>query len=70
MAIKLTERQKEILDFVKEYSDKIGFPPTIMEVQKHFGFKSPNAVSDHFKALIKKGALLHAPNCARGVKVA
>ncbi len=66
MAKLITERQQEIYDFVKLYIEDNGMPPTTMEIKDAFGFKSPQSVVDHLKALKKKGYVdrLH---CSRGI---
>ena len=65
----LTLRQEEVLAFIKSHINKIGFPPTILEIQKEFSFKSPNAVQEHLKALVRKGYLRRNPNQWRGLEV-
>jgi repressor LexA len=53
----LTERQREILDFISDSIRKRGYPPTLREIGSHFGIKSTNGVNDHLRALEKKGYL-------------
>jgi repressor LexA len=65
-----TERQQEILDFIREQQDLRGMTPTTAEIMEHFGFASPNAVTSHLQALERKGALLREPNKARGLVLA
>ena len=55
--IKLTPRQEQILDYIKEYLAETGFPPTRSEIAKEMGFKSPNAAEEHLRALARKGAI-------------
>lgn len=63
-----TDRQQEILDFIREERQTRGVTPSRAEIQEHFGFASPNAVTEHLKALERKGALLRgAKNTARGL---
>src|SRR2546422_3812490 len=52
----LTERQQAILDFVSEYAEKNGFPPSVREIGRHFGIY-PATVQDHISALERKGHL-------------
>lgn len=52
---KLTDRQAQVLSFVKSHSAKNGMPPTRSEIARHFDFKSANAAQDHLRALEKKG---------------
>jgi repressor LexA len=53
----LTDRQREILDFITRSIAKRGYPPTLREIGAHFGIKSTNGVNDHLRALEKKGYL-------------
>lgn len=57
MADALTQRQREILDFITASIMERGFPPTLREIGEHFSIKSTNGVNDHLKALEKKGHL-------------
>jgi repressor LexA len=53
----LTDRQREILDFIAASISDRGYPPTLREIGEHFGIRSTNGVNDHLKALEKKGHL-------------
>lgn len=53
----LTQRQRQILDFITASIDERGYPPTLREIGEHFGIRSTNGVNDHLKALEKKGYL-------------
>ncbi len=66
----LTERQQEILDFIREQQDLRGMTPSTAEIMEQFGFASPNAVTSHLQALERKGALVREPNKARGLVLA
>jgi repressor LexA len=63
----LTERQQEIHDFIREQQQIRGVTPSTAEIQEHFGFASPNAVTSHLQALERKGVLQREPNKARGL---
>jgi repressor LexA len=65
--MKLSKRQAEILNFLKDFVSKRGMPPTLQETADHFSIKSPNGVRDHFKALEKKGFITRIPDCSRGI---
>jgi repressor LexA len=65
----LTKRQAEILSFIKTHIQYSGFPPTISEIQGQFSFKSPNAVQEHLKALVRKGQIRRTPNQWRGLQL-
>jgi repressor LexA len=53
----LTDRQREILDYIAASITERGYPPTLREIGEHFGIRSTNGVNDHLKALEKKGHL-------------
>src|SRR5213076_2574151 len=57
MADALTQRQRDILDFISASIVERGFPPTLREIGEHFNIRSTNGVNDHLKALEKKGHL-------------
>ena len=53
----LTDRQREILEFITQSITARGYPPTLREIGTHFGIRSTNGVNDHLRALEKKGYL-------------
>src|SRR5437879_6806701 len=57
MAEQLTQRQRDILEFISASIVERGFPPTLREIGEHCGIRSTNGVNDHLKALEKKGHL-------------
>jgi repressor LexA len=65
----LTERQEEILGFIKRSIQEQGYPPTIREIGEHFGIRSTNGVNDHLKALERKGYLLRGELKSRALSV-
>jgi repressor LexA len=62
----LTNRQQEIYDYIESYIDDNNRPPTISDIRKTFGFRSPQSVVDHLSALEKKGHIKRLPN-SRGI---
>jgi len=66
---KLTPRQQEILDFIKNSLEVLGAPPTRAEIAQAFGFASANAAEDHLRALAKKGVVVLEPGSARGIRL-
>ncbi len=67
MARNLTKRQTEILDFIRSWQQKNGYPPTRAEISTHFGFRSPNAAEAHLRALERKGAIRLQGGVSRGI---
>lgn len=65
----LTDRQIEVLAFLKQFSEQEGLPPSIPEIQRHFGLASPRGVAKHLEALAAKGYLQIVPHLARGIRL-
>ncbi len=65
----LTEKQQAILDYLKEYLDENGFPPTLREIGDRFGIKSTNGVNDHLQALERKGVIRKSPDKSRAIEI-
>jgi repressor LexA len=53
----LTDRQREVYEFIQDRIRAWGYPPTIREIGEHLGIRSTNGVADHLKALKRKGYL-------------
>ncbi len=53
----LTDRQQEVLSYIRDSIVRHGYPPTLREIGEFLGIKSTNGVNDHLKALEKKGYL-------------
>lgn len=67
--IKLTARQEEILNLIREAIENTGFPPTRAEIAAELGFKSANAAEEHLQALARKGAIEISPGTSRGIRL-
>jgi repressor LexA len=67
--IKLTARQQQILNLIKDAIDNTGFPPTRAEIANELGFKSANAAEEHLQALARKGAIEISPGTSRGIRL-
>lgn len=69
MSIKLTDRQQQILDLIREAVKNTGFPPTRAEIAQTLGFKSANAAEDHLRALARKGVIELTAGASRGIRL-
>jgi repressor LexA len=65
----LTERQREIYDFIREKIESRGYGPTVREIGLAFDIKSPNGVMCHLKALEKKGLIKRTGFQARAIQL-
>lgn len=64
-----TERQNEFLCFIKQYTKRNGFPPTLREIGAELGVKSTNGVRSAVNPLIRKGYLRYTPFISRSLVV-
>lgn len=65
----LTKRQKEVFDFIKIYSEKKGYAPSLKEIQKHFKLASVSTAHFHVSKLQDSGYLDKVDNKARAISV-
>ena len=65
----LTTRQKKVLNFLKDYIRKQGFPPTLREIASHFGLKGPKAPQKTLSILERKGYIKKVPGGSRAIEV-
>jgi repressor LexA len=65
----LTERQREIYDFIRSKIEARGYGPTVREIGEAFEIRSPNGVMCHLKALEKKGLILREGFQARAIQL-
>jgi repressor LexA len=68
--LELTDRQKEVYDFVRECILRNGAPPTLREIGEQFGMSSTNAVRDVLAALERKGYINRSEYKSRGIELA
>lgn len=64
----LTDRQKEVLIFIAQFTEDNTYPPTVREIAEHFSV-SIRAIQDHINALNKKGYILLTKKRSRSMKV-
>lgn len=66
---KLTARQKQVLDYISLFISEHSYPPSIRDIQKHFGLKSTKGVKDHIDRLVEKGYLRRTDGAARALEI-
>jgi repressor LexA len=69
MRTELTEKQRQILDFIVERVLEQGMPPTLREIAERFGLQSVRSVQTHLDALEKKGVIRRLAGKSRGIEV-
>jgi len=65
----LTKRQQEIFDFIKRYSAKYGYPPTVRDIGKAVGLASSSTVHAHLSNLERIGLLRRDPTKPRAIEM-
>jgi len=66
----ITKKQKEVFDYICDYSSQNGYAPTQREIKDHFGFKSFGSVQAYLKYLMSAGYLETDWNARRGITLA
>src|SRR2546425_4973582 len=67
--LNLTKRQQEIFDFIKRYSSRHGYPPTVRDIGKAVGLASSSTVHAHLANLEKVGLLRRDPSKPRAIEL-
>ena len=67
--MELTKRQQEIFDFIKRYSAKYGYPPTVRDIGKAVGLASSSTVHAHLSNLERIGLLRRDPAKPRAIEL-
>ncbi len=65
----LTKRQNEILDFIKSYIVKYGYPPTVREIGAALGVSSPATIHAHLENLEEKGVIKRKETKNRAIEL-
>ncbi len=64
----LTDRQREVLEFIKRYIESNSYAPAVRDIAKRFGI-TVKAAHDHLKALERKGAIHSSEGISRSTGV-
>lgn len=65
----LTDRQRQILDFIKAEMRRKGYPPTVRDIGEAVGLSSSSTVHSHLAALEAKGLIRRDPSKPRALEV-
>ena len=65
----LTKRQQEIWEFLVDYVDAHGYPPTVREIGEHVGLASPSTVHAHLANLERAGLIRRDPTKPRALEL-
>src|ERR1700729_949756 len=64
----LTDRQQQVLSYIRQSIVDRGYPPTLREIGAHMGIRSTNGVNDHLRALERKGYLTREDMKSRALR--
>lgn len=65
----LSPRQKDVLEYLREFLDSNGYPPTLREIARHLDISGTVAVVRHLEALEKKGWIRRQPGAFRSISL-
>lgn len=60
---------KELYDYIRDFSQKNGYPPTVREIQAHFGIKSTASVAYYLKQLENNNLIRHSKSKKRSLEI-
>lgn len=69
MPVILYKRQRQIVDYIAQYTQKNGFSPTLKEIADSIGVTSLATVHEHINALIKKRVVRRYDGAVRGIEL-
>ncbi len=65
----LTERQQQVLDYIRQTVEERGYPPSVREIGEAIGLSSPSSVHSHLNSLVAAGAIKRDPAKPRAIMI-
>ena len=65
----LTDRERQVFDFVQAYTSRHGVPPKLREIGAHLGIASRGTVHRYLRAIEERGLIAITPDRARGIRL-
>ena len=65
----LTQRQQQVLDFIRAFSERSGYPPTVREIGRELKLSSPSTVHVHLANLERRGLIRRDPSKPRALEL-
>ena len=66
---KISQKQEQILEYIKQVLREKGYPPAVREIGEAVGLKSPSTVHSHLNKLVEKGYIRKDPSKPRAIEV-
>lgn len=63
----LTQKQREILEYIQNYIDRYQYSPSYRDIMNHFSLASPGSIYKYIQTLKRKGALIGEKQCSRSI---
>ena len=63
----ISKRQRQVLEYIAEYSQSQGYPPSVRDIGEHVGLASPSTVFTHLSSLEQKGYIRKEKDAARAI---
>jgi repressor LexA len=67
--VALTKQQAAVLNYIRSHIAKHGWPPSLREMEAHWGWASPNAAACHVAVLERKGWIVRGHGLARAIRI-
>ena len=65
----LSERQRQVLDYIRQTVTERGYPPSVREIGEALGLSSPSTVHSHLSSLVEAGAIRRDPTKPRAIEI-
>lgn len=65
----LSERQRQVLEFVRSTVADRGYPPSVREIGEALGLSSPSTVHSHLSSLVRAGLIRKDPSKPRAIEI-
>lgn len=69
MAIRLTKKQQNLLNFIQDFTEENGYSPSYREIVAGLGLNSVSAVAEHINNLVEKNVIKKVPGSARSLEI-
>lgn len=63
-----TERQRRILEVIREFTAEVGYPPSVREIGERVGLSSSSTIHSHLKTLERRGFISRDPTKPRALR--
>lgn len=67
--VPLTKQQAAVLKYIRDHIAKVGWAPSLRQIESHWGWSSPNAAATHVAVLERKGWIVRGHGIARAIRI-